>query len=344
MLPVQSNPEPSTFVPMPADASPTARALRALEALGARPGIRAAELADHLGVTERAARRYVAILREAGIRIGSARGRYGGYRLGRGVRVAPVIFTEAQALSLVMAVLEAGAAGAYEESVLGAGMDKVISVLPEAVRVKAGIVWQHASGASDRSALRPDPAAIAALVAASAERQRVHIAYTSGSGASWEEHVDPWAVVTRHGYWYLLCRSHRAATTRAYRIDRVGGVAPTARSFEPPEHLDAVAELEEHLGRGCEFQTTVSFDAPCDEVARWIRPPMGRLELSEHDEQPHHGRKRVVGAPSLRLPGRRRCRASRSHGPARISPHRRRHDLTGRPSREPPTGPAATAT
>jgi predicted DNA-binding transcriptional regulator YafY len=266
---------------MPADASPTARALRALEALGARPGIRAAELADHLGVTERAARRYIAVLREAGIPIDSARGRYGGYRLGKGVRLAPVIFSEAQALSLVMAVLEAGPAGSDEEGVLGAAMDKVISVLPEAVRVKAGIVWRHASGASDRSVLRPDPAAIAALVAASAARQRVRIAYTSGSGASWEEHVDPWAVVTRHGYWYLLCYSQRSAATRAYRIDRVGAVAPTARSFEPPEHLDAVAELEEHLGRGWEFQTTVSFDAPFDEVVRWIRPPMGRLEPSD---------------------------------------------------------------
>jgi hypothetical protein len=40
-------------------------------------------------------------------------------------------------------------------------------------------------------------------------------------------------------------------------------------------------ELEEHLGRGWEFQTTVSFDAPFDDVARWIRPPMGRLEPSD---------------------------------------------------------------
>jgi predicted DNA-binding transcriptional regulator YafY len=231
-----------------------------------------------LGVTERAARRYVAVLREAGIPIDSARGRYGGYRLGRAVRLAPVIFTETQALSLVMAVLESGPASSNEENVLGAAMDKVISVLPEAVRVQAGIVWQHASGASDRSALRPDPAAIATLVAASAERQRVLIAYTSGSGTSWEEHVDPWAVVTRHGYWYLLCRSHRAAATRTYRIDRVRAITLTTRSFEPPEHLDAVAELEEHLGRGWEFQATVSFDAPFDEVVRWIRPPMGRLE------------------------------------------------------------------
>lgn len=265
---------------MPADVSPTARALRALDALGARPGISARELAENLGVTERATRRYIAILREAGIPIDSTRGRYGGYRLGRGVRLAPVIFTEAQALSLVMAVLEAGPVNGDEGNVLAVAMDKVISVLPETVRAQAGTVWQHASGAADRSTLRPDPATIAALVAASAARQRTGIAYTSQSGAAWEEHVDPWAIVTRHGYWYLLCHSHRAAATRAYRIDRIRAVTPTARAFEPPEQLDAVAELEDHLGRGWEFSTTVSFEAPFDEVAPWIRPPMGRLEPS----------------------------------------------------------------
>jgi predicted DNA-binding transcriptional regulator YafY len=46
-----------------ADASPTGRALRALELMQAQPGITAAQLAAQLGVTERPARRYVAILR-----------------------------------------------------------------------------------------------------------------------------------------------------------------------------------------------------------------------------------------------------------------------------------------
>ncbi len=49
------------------DASPTARALLALELVQGSPGITADRLADKLGVSERAARRYVGILREAGI-------------------------------------------------------------------------------------------------------------------------------------------------------------------------------------------------------------------------------------------------------------------------------------
>jgi predicted DNA-binding transcriptional regulator YafY len=59
------------------DGSPTSRALRTLELLQATPGIRAEVLAERLGVTERATRRYIGILREAGIPVVSERGPYG---------------------------------------------------------------------------------------------------------------------------------------------------------------------------------------------------------------------------------------------------------------------------
>ena len=65
------------------EASPTSRALLAFELVQGSPGITADRLADKLGVSERAARRYVGVLREAGIPIESVRGPYGGYRLGR---------------------------------------------------------------------------------------------------------------------------------------------------------------------------------------------------------------------------------------------------------------------
>ena len=47
------------------DTSPTSRALLTLELVQNRPGITGDEIAERLGVTSRAARRYVAILREA---------------------------------------------------------------------------------------------------------------------------------------------------------------------------------------------------------------------------------------------------------------------------------------
>jgi predicted DNA-binding transcriptional regulator YafY len=260
---------------VPADLSPTARALRALEILQTRPGVTADDLAERLGVTERAARRYVGILREAGIPVESTRGPYGGYRLGRGTRLPPVVFTEAEALVLVMAVLDTDA-----DDLVGTALGKVIRALPEGIGRQAAALREHASAAPDRQSTRPDPATASALVAAVAARRRVLVTYRSGSGHEWEAEVDPWAVVARYGRWYLLCHSHRATAIRTYRLDRIRLVQQTAHAFEPPADLDPVAALEENLGTGWDFPTRVVFDAPITDVAPWIRPPMGRLEPS----------------------------------------------------------------
>jgi predicted DNA-binding transcriptional regulator YafY len=264
---------------VPTDLSPTARALRALEILQTRPGTTADELAERLGVTERAARRYVGILREAGIPVESARGPYGGYRLARGTR-PPVVFTEGEALGLVMAVLDGWPAAADVDDVVGSALGKVIRVLPESVGRHAAELREHASAAPDRHSARPDPATTSALVSALAARRRVLVTYRSESGSEWEDEVDPWAVVVRYGRWYLLCHSQRADAIRTYRIDRVRALRQTAHEFEPPERLDPVTALEENLGTGWELPTRVVFDAPMAEVAPWIRAPMGRLEPS----------------------------------------------------------------
>ena len=276
---------------MPADLSPTARALRTLEVLQTRPGATADELGLRLGVTERAARRYIAILREAGIPVESARGPHGGYRLGRGTRLPPVAFTQAEALALVMAVLDGQPAAADRDDIVGSALNKVIRALPESVGRQAAALREHASAAPDRHSARPDPATTSTLVAAVAARHRVVVTYGSESGNEWDVEVDPWAVVVRYGRWYLLCHSHRAQAIRTYRVDRVRAVQPTALEFTPPEGLDAVAVLEENLGAGWEFATRVVFDAPLEDVAPWIRPPMGRLE-------PTGGRCVLVGSTS----------------------------------------------
>jgi predicted DNA-binding transcriptional regulator YafY len=273
------------------DLSPTARALRALEILQARPGTTADQLAARLGVTERAARRYIGILREAGIQVESSRGPHGGYRLRRGTRLPPIVFTQAEALGLVMAVLDGQPAAGEADDPVGAALGKVVQALPENVGRQAAALRDHATAAPDRHSARPDPAITGALVAAVAARRRVLIAYRGETGTAWKAEVDPWAVVVRHGRWYLLCHSHRADAIRTYRVDRVRTVGQTAHEFEPPDDLDPVAALEEHLGTGWEFPTRVVFDAPLAEVAPWIRPPMGRL-------QPLGDRCELVGSTS----------------------------------------------
>ncbi|WP_375423037.1 helix-turn-helix transcriptional regulator [uncultured Friedmanniella sp.] len=263
---------------MPHEISPTARALRALEILQARPGVTADQLADGLGVTERAARRYVAILREAGIPVESVRGPYGGYRLGRGMRLPPVVFTEAEALELVMAVLDGQHTAADAGDLVATALGKVIRALPENIGRQAAVLREHAAAAPDRRSARPDPAVTSALVAAVAARRRVRLEYRNRDGDEWEAEVDPWSVVVRHGRWYLLCHSYRADAVRSYRLDRVQTVQQTPHAFTPPAGLDPVAALEANLGSGWAFDTRVVFEAPLAEVAPWVRTPMGRLE------------------------------------------------------------------
>jgi predicted DNA-binding transcriptional regulator YafY len=264
-----------------AETSPTARALRVLEILQSRPGVTADELGERLGVTERAVRRYVAILREAGVPVESTRGPYGGYRLGRGARLPPVLFTQDEALGLVMAVLDSRPAAAADgDDLVGSALGKVIRALPPALGIEAAALREHASATPDRFPARPEPALTSELVAAAAVRRRALVCYRNEAGAEWEAEVDPWAVVVRHGRWYLLCHSHRADATRTYRIDRIRAVRQLAQGFVPPEDLDPVAALEANLGTGWEFDTRVVFQDPCEEVARWVPQTMGRLEPS----------------------------------------------------------------
>jgi len=261
--------------------SPTGRALRALELLQAEPGITGSQLAAQLDVTERAARRYVAILREAGIPVQSTRGPYGGYQVGRGIRLPPLVFTATEALGLVMGVLDGSHAAADADDPVGAALGKIIRALPENVGRPAATMRRHASAVPDRGAVRPGTETTSALVDAVAAQRRVSIGYRSQSGRQWAEDVDPWAVVVRHGRWYLLCHSHRANAVRAYRIDRIQAVAGGGEQFRAPADLDYVDLLEQHLGAGWEFETKVVFDAPCEDVARYVRPPMGRLIRSD---------------------------------------------------------------
>jgi len=268
---------------MARETSPTARALLALELLQGSPGITAERLADKLGVTERAARRYVGILREAGIPIESTRGPYGGYRVGRGLRLPPLVFSADEALGLVMAVLDGHHEAGDPGDPVGSALGKIVRALPEPVTARADAVRRATAPAPDRGAARPDPGTTSVLVEASTDHRRVRVHYRSEAGNERHLDVDPWAVVVRHGRWYLLCWSHTSGGRRAYRIDRVLDVALLDDTFVPPIDLDPVAVLEEHLAVGWEYDAEVVIEAPFDSVARCVPRGLGVLEPIDDD-------------------------------------------------------------
>ena len=286
--------------------SPTARALLALEAIQNAPGITAQRLGERLGVTERAARRYVAILREAGLPIESATGPYGGYQVGRGMRLPPLTFSAAEAAGLVMAVLEGHRAAADPADLVGGALAKIIRVLPARVSdlvrpIRDVTATAGTAGASDasgdadadaeaeaRARARVSPELTTALFEACAAGRRLRLVYRLGSHGApnagerggWIERkmeVDPWAVVLRHSRWYLLCWSHTRDARRVLRVDRIASAAQLPDTFTPPPSLDSLRVLEEHLSQGWKFPVDVLIDAPPAEVAWWLPRSLGTL-------------------------------------------------------------------
>lgn len=274
------------------DASPTARALVTLGLIQSTPGISGDRIAAHLGVSSRAARRYVAILREADIPIESTRGPYGGYRVGRGLHVPPLLFSATEALGLVMAVLDGHHDAADPAGPVGSALGKIVSALPAAIAEPAETMRRSAATAPDRSAARPDPQTTSTLVRACAQRRRVRLAYRSEAGSAWEREVDPWAVVVRHGRWYLLCQTHPEGNRRSYRVDRVRAVELLDDEVVPPVDLDPVAMLEQHLAQGWEYPVELVVELPAEALRARLPRMLGRVE--EVDDQ----RCRVVGSTS----------------------------------------------
>ena len=81
----------------------------------------------------------------------------------------------------------------------------------------------------------PELSALPVLRDAAARRRTVAFDYHGTA-----RHVDPYGVLLRNGFWYVLGREHEADQQRTYRVDRIEGV-PTAagdeHAFERPVGL-----------------------------------------------------------------------------------------------------------
>ncbi|AXE77687.1 transcriptional regulator [Streptomyces atratus] len=238
---------------------------------------------EQVEASGRAARRYVGILREAGVPIESARGPYGGYRVGRGLRLPPLMFTTPEALGLVMAVLEGRHGAADTADPVESALGKIIRVLPEPVAEPTEAVRGVSAQGPDPGAVRPSPETTAVLVRSCASRHRLRLGYRMGPAEERVMEVDPWAVVVRHGRWYLLCWSHTKSARRVLRVDRVAAVDVLDDTFTPPADPDPVGTLEDHLAEGWKYEVEVFIDAPAATVAGWTPRNLGRLEAIDAD-------------------------------------------------------------
>jgi len=120
----------------------SARLLRLLSLLQTRKDWSGAELADRLGVTDRTVRRDVDKLRGLGYPVNASTGVTGGYQLGAGAALPPLLLDddEAVAVAIGLRTAAAGAVTGIEETSVRA-LAKLEQVLPH--RLRRG--WPHCS-------------------------------------------------------------------------------------------------------------------------------------------------------------------------------------------------------
>src|SRR5262249_47733350 len=115
--------------------SPAARLLELLSLLQSRPHWTATELSDHLGVTPRTVRRDVTRLRDLGYPVLADAGATGGYQLGSGAALPPLLLTDDEAVAVAVGLRTAASAGpaGYEQAAVAA-LAKLEQVLPARLR------------------------------------------------------------------------------------------------------------------------------------------------------------------------------------------------------------------
>jgi predicted DNA-binding transcriptional regulator YafY len=223
--------------------------LALLELLQAHHVLGGRELAGRLGVDERTVRRYASTLAELGIPVSAARGRYGGYRLRPGYKLPPLMFTDDEAVAVVLGLLAArrlalsgdAAGGPAVES----AMAKLRRVLPDALagRVAAlGDVLEFTASRPGRAA-PADTGTLLALAEAVADRRRVRLDYRSFHGRPSARDLDPYGLVFHAGRWYVTGHDGGSGEVRTFRVDRVLGVTPGGPTFRVPAGFDPVGQV-----------------------------------------------------------------------------------------------------
>ncbi|MCM2393230.1 helix-turn-helix transcriptional regulator [Streptomyces albipurpureus] len=202
------------------------------------------ELADRLGVTSRTVRRDVERLRALGYPVHAGQGVGGGYRLGPGQNLPPLLLDDEEAIATAVSLL-AGAGGA----IVGAGdaalraLTKLDQVLPSRlrheVRALSGSVESFGGGRTP-----VDPEVLMTLARACRDEVESGFDYPAGDAVR-RRRVEPYRLVASDRRWYLLAYDLDRDDWRTFRVDRMTEVSARAWRFRPRAVPDAATYVQE---------------------------------------------------------------------------------------------------
>ncbi len=215
-----------------------------------QPNQKASELAEKLGVSLRTMHRYFEMLDEMGIPVYSERGSYGGFSLVRGYKMPPLVFTLEEAVAVVLGtgIVEEMWGDLYRESARGA-LAKLENLLPEE---QAGeVAWARQSlfaTGMNRADLKAITPTLEKLRRAIREHRHVEMKYQSNQTPHPAQRgLDPYALVHRWGWWYVIGFCHVHKEIRTFRVDRISESMISDTSFIRSAGFDLQEYLKHEL-------------------------------------------------------------------------------------------------
>ncbi len=256
-------------------ASTGERMLELLALLQSRHRWQGRELTQRLGISERTLRRDIDRLRTLGYPVHADSGVDGGYQLGPGARLPPLLITSDEAVAIAVGLRHAATQPicGISDAATGA-LTKIVDILPVDVRAEVDAI--------SASVALPPPAesdvsleVLTSLARASRDSERARFRYLNAAASSTERYVEPHAVVPVSWRWYLVAWDLDREDWRTFRLDRITEPQVTRRRFEPRplptgDPASFVAERLSSLPAAHLVDVVVA--APVEEVQQQLGP------------------------------------------------------------------------
>ncbi len=264
----------------------TSRVLQLLGLLQSRRVWSGQELAERLGVTGRSVRRDVDRLRELGYPVHASKGHGGGYQLGAGAALPPLLLDpeEAVAMAVCLRVAAGGSVAGVGESALRA-LSKLDQVMP--ARLRSQVAALHDATVTLSSGQRDtpvDPDALMTLARACRDHEHVTAGYVDIRGNRTQRRLEPYRLVTTGRRCYLLCYDRDKLDWRSLRLDRMSDVRALGSTFVPRETPDAAGYVRRAITTSpYRYVARVRYSAPLDVVAQFFSESSMELEADGAD-------------------------------------------------------------
>jgi len=277
----------------------SARLLRLLSLFQARRYWSGAELVERLEVTSRTLRRDVDRLRHLGYPVHSTSGTSGGYQLGAGATLPPLLLDDDEAVAVAVGLRTAasgGVAGIEESSVRA--LAKLEQVLPSRLRRRVTALHSFIVPVTNGGPT-VDAAMLSLIAGACRDNDGLRFGYRGKTGSPSDRQVEPHRLVNFGRRWYLVAWDAARKDWRTFRVDRIDKPALSGLRFVtrklPAEDIAA------YVTRGIAYEqyphrASVILHSPIERTAEIVPCSLGTLEAIDENRCRIH-----IGAYSIEM-------------------------------------------